>query len=221
PVKIIPEEIERDISYLELALPDLAELVEFLRSQAAAIKASGGTADDSDATLAQRARAIQGLTLDESLHAIRRAQATRKALDQESVPVLLEEKRQLVNRVGLIEYLPSVTGIDQIGGLEIMKKWLLERRKLFEMRDEVGAEIVPKGVLGMATSGWGKSLGIKAFAPSSGLPLYRVDMVEISPGRHGHAESAFARACHLLESISPAVVWFDEIEAAINTQAKE
>src|SRR5262249_53662659 len=77
---------------------------------------------------------------------------------------LLEEKRQLVNRVGLIEYLPSATGIEQIGGLEIMKKWLLERRKLFEMRDAVGAEIVPKGVLVMGISGCGKSLCIKAIA---------------------------------------------------------
>ena len=49
PVKVIPEEIERDVSYFELALPDQAELVGFLRDQAAAIKAAGGTADDSDA----------------------------------------------------------------------------------------------------------------------------------------------------------------------------
>src|SRR5262249_30011769 len=60
PVKIIPEEIERDISYLELALPDLAELAAFIRDQAATIKAAGGTADDSDATVAQLARALQG-----------------------------------------------------------------------------------------------------------------------------------------------------------------
>src|SRR5262249_3845603 len=40
PVKIIPEEIERDVSYFELALPDQAELVAFLRGQAAAIKAA-------------------------------------------------------------------------------------------------------------------------------------------------------------------------------------
>ncbi len=41
PVKVVPEEIERDISYLELALPDLPELIAFLREQAASIKAVG------------------------------------------------------------------------------------------------------------------------------------------------------------------------------------
>ena len=137
------------------------------------------------------------------------------------MPTLLEEKRQVVNRAGLIEYIPAVTGIEAIGGLEIMKKWLLERRKLFEMRDALSADIVPKGVLVMGISGCGKSLSIKAIASCFELPLYRIDMVEIFSGQHGQAETAFARACHMLESISPAVVWFDEIEAAINTQAKE
>ena len=221
PVKVVPEEIERDISYLELALPDPSELIAFLRGQAASIKASGGTADDSDATLHSLARALQGLTMDEALHAIRRALSVHGALDQGAVPTLLEEKRQVVNRTGLIEYMPTVSGIEAIGGLEIMKKWLLERRKLFEMRDALSADIVPKGVLVMGISGCGKSLSIKAIASCFELPLYRIDMVEIFSGRHGQAESAFARACHMLESISPAVVWFDEIEAAINTQAKE
>jgi SpoVK/Ycf46/Vps4 family AAA+-type ATPase len=46
-------------------------------------------------------------------------------------------------------------------------------------------------------------------------------MIEIFSGRHGQPEAAFAAACHLLESMAPAVVWFDEIEAGISTQSKE
>src|SRR5207302_1091526 len=97
----------------------------------------------------------------------------------------------------------------------------MERRKLFQMRDRISAEIVPKGVLVMGISGCGKSLSIKAIASCFELPLYRIDMVAIFSGRHGTPESAFAQACHMLESMAPAVVWFDEIEAGINTQAKE
>jgi SpoVK/Ycf46/Vps4 family AAA+-type ATPase len=102
-----------------------------------------------------------------------------------------------------------------------MKKWLLDRKRLFEMRDSVAAEIVPKGVLVMGISGCGKSLSIKAVASCFELPLYRIDMIEIFSGRHGKPEGAFAEACHMLESMAPAVVWFDEIEAGISTQAKE
>jgi SpoVK/Ycf46/Vps4 family AAA+-type ATPase len=221
PVKFIPEEIERDLAYVELAVPDLHELVDFLRREAAAITAAGGTIATDEATLFQLARALQGLTLDEARHAIRRALAARPVLDQESVVALLEEKRLLVNRTGMIEFIPAETSIEHIGGLEIMKKWLMERRKLFQMRDRISAEIVPKGVLVMGISGCGKSLSIKAIASCFELPLYRIDMIAIFSGRHGTPEGAFAHACRMLESMAPAVVWFDEIEAGINTQAKE
>jgi SpoVK/Ycf46/Vps4 family AAA+-type ATPase len=221
PVKEIPDEVEHAIAYVHLAVPDLPELVTFLQSEAAAITKAGGTADTSDATLERLARTLQGLTLDDARHAIRRAVSARNALDGDSVPFLGEEKRLLVNRSGLIEYIPVETGLQHVGGLDVMKKWLVDRKRLFEMRDSVAAEIVPKGVLVMGISGCGKSLSIKAIASVFDLPLYRIDMIEIFSGRHGKAERAFAEACHMLESMAPAVVWFDEIEAGISTQAKE
>jgi SpoVK/Ycf46/Vps4 family AAA+-type ATPase len=220
-VRFVPQELERSLAYIELALPDLPELSAFVRQEGERVAASGGTFDASEATVTQLARALQGLTLDEAHHGIRRALAARKALDTQSVPLLLEEKRLLVKRTGMIEYIPTETGIDAIGGLSLMKKWLLERRRLFQMRDSVSAEIVPKGVLVMGISGCGKSLSIKAIASCFELPLYRIDMIEVFSGRHGNPEGAFAEACHMLESMAPAVVWFDEIEAGISTQAKE
>lgn len=216
PVRFIPEEIARDLVYLELSVPDLVELVSFLRSETTAITAAGGTADASEATLFQLARALQGLTLDESRHAIRRALAVCKKLDGESVPTLLEEKRLLVKRSGLVEYVADTTHIEHVGGLQYLKKWLLERRKLFEMRDTISADIVPKGLLVMGISGCGKSLSVKAIASHFGLPLYRIDMTEIFSGRHGPPEGAFVQACRMMEEIAPAVVWFDEIEMAIS-----
>jgi SpoVK/Ycf46/Vps4 family AAA+-type ATPase len=221
PVKVIPDEIERSIVYIQLAVPDLPELVGFLEREMATVKAAGGTVDTTETTVMQLARALQGLTLDDAGHAVRRALSARNALDQASLPALLEEKRLLVNRTGMIEFIPNLSGLENVGGLEILKKWLVDRRKLFQMRDTLAAEIVPKGVLVMGISGCGKSLSIKAIANTFELPLYRIDMVEIFSGRHGKPEAAFAGACHMLESMAPAVVWFDEIEAGINAQAKE
>lgn len=221
PVKFIPEELEREMVYIELNVPDIVELVRFLRQEAATITAAGQTVDTSDATLLQLGRALQGLTLDESRHAVRRALAQRNALDTGSVHALQEEKKLLVNRTGMIEYIADGIRVEEIGGLETLKKWLLERRKLFLMRDSVSAEIVPKGVLVMGISGCGKSLSVKAIASCFELPLYRIDMTEIFSGRHGKPEGAFVQACRMLEDMAPAVVWFDEIEAGISTQSKE
>jgi hypothetical protein len=217
PIRFIPEELSRILVYFELNVPDLEELRAFLREQATAAAQAGATIDTGDEVLTQMGRALQGLTLDEARFAVRRALAVNRHLGLESLPTLLEEKRLLVNRSGTIQYVGDATQIESVGGLEIMKKWLMERRRLFRARDTIDAELVPKGVLVMGVSGCGKSLSIKAIASCFELPLYRIDMTEIFSGRHGTPEWAFARACRMMEEISPAVVWFDEIEMGITS----
>jgi SpoVK/Ycf46/Vps4 family AAA+-type ATPase len=157
------------------------------------------------------------LTLDEARYALRRGLAGSGRLGPESLPAILEEKKLLVNRSGVIEFVADPTNLGQIGGLETLKAWLLERRKLFQMRDSVSSEIVPKGLLLMGIPGCGKSLCVKAIASSFQLPLYRVDMIEIFSGRHGKPEGAFVAACRMMEDMAPAVLWFDEIEMGITS----
>src|SRR5207247_2521705 len=113
------------------------------------------------------------------------------------------------------------TQIGQVGGMEYLRRWIHELRKLFLERDTLAAEIVPKGVLIMGVSGCGKSLSVKAIASSFGLPLYRIDMIEVYSRRHGTPDGAFAEACHLVEAVAPAVVWFDEIEMGLTAQTGE
>ena len=210
PVRFVPEEIERSMLFLELRPPDRTELAQLLREEELR---TGGT--DDDATLDQAAGALQGLTLDEARYALRRVRAAGVRLGAQSMPVLLEEKRHLVNRSGVIEYIAEGAAVGEIGGLEELKKWLLERRDLFQMRDDLSSEIVPKGVLLMGIPGCGKSLSVKAIAAAFQLPLYRIDMIEIFSGRHGKPEGVFVEACKMMEDMAPAVLWFDEIEMGI------
>jgi SpoVK/Ycf46/Vps4 family AAA+-type ATPase len=217
PLRFIPEEIEGSLAVIDLLPPDLTELMELLRSEANQRSAHGEQADISEETLYQLARALQGFTLNEARHALRRALVASPKLGAESVPALLEEKRIVIKRSGVIEYVAHSTSVGEIGGLETLKKWLLERRKLFRQRDTLNADIVPKGVLVMGIPGCGKSLSVKAIATCFELPLYRIDMIEIFSGRHGKPEGAFVEACRTLESMAPAVVWFDEIEMGITS----
>ncbi|MGD0618712.1 MAG: AAA family ATPase [Bryobacteraceae bacterium] len=207
-VRAIPEELDRSFLYVELRTPDVIELAEFLRDEGV----------DADEGMRQRfARALQGLTLDEARYALRRAQVGSPRLGPDSVPFLLEEKRALVSRGGVIEYITGGTTIGEVGGLDNLKKWLLERRKLFQMRDTLSAEIVPKGLLMMGIPGCGKSLCVKAIASHFDLPLYRLDMIEIFSGRHGKPEGVFVASCKMMEDMAPAVLWFDEIEMGITS----
>jgi SpoVK/Ycf46/Vps4 family AAA+-type ATPase len=207
PVRYVPEEIERSLLFLEMRPPDLVELMAFLRDD------TNGSASDAD--YHQMARALQGLTLDEARYALRRALAAGKPLGSESLPALLEEKKLLVNRSGVIEFIADPTDLGAVGGLDGLKRWLVERRKLFEMRDDLSAEIVPKGILMMGMPGCGKSLCVKAIASVFQLPLYRIDMAEIFSGRHGKPEGVFVKVCRMMEDMSPAILWFDELEMGI------
>ena len=208
PVRAIPEEIERSIVLVELRVPDLVEMTEFLRGEAP---------DEDAAAIEPLGRALLGLTLDEARFALRRALGGRGRLGAGSMAAVLEEKRLLVNRSGVIEYIPHGAGLEEVGGLAGLKKWLTDRQRLFEMRDSVSAEIVPRGVLFMGIPGCGKSLCVKAIASAFQLPLYRVDMVEIFSGRHGKPEGAFVAACRTIEEMAPAILWFDEIEMGITS----
>jgi hypothetical protein len=215
PVGFIPEEIERSVLFLEIRPPDRIELVEVLREEAQRIAPAGESGSISEGTLYQLAGALLGLTLDEARYALRRVRSMSGCLGPESLPVLLEEKRLLVNRGGVIEYIADRAGIGEVGGLDELKEWLLERRELFRLRDGLTQEIVPKGVLIMGIPGCGKSLSVKAIASAFDLPLYRISMIEIFSGRHGKPEGAFVEACKMMEDMAPAVLWFDEIEMGI------
>jgi ATP-dependent 26S proteasome regulatory subunit len=219
PLRLVPEELSRQIALVELMSPDYEELINFLRTETAAISGQGSAVDASDPTLFAMARALQGLTLDESRHALRRALAVCGSLDANALPCLVDEKKLIVNRTGLIQYIADSTQLEHVGGLEYMKVWLNERRKLFMERDSLSAEIVPKGLLVMGVSGCGKSLSVKAIASCFGLPLYRIEMSEVFSGRHGNPDAAFVEACRTVETVAPAVVWFDEIEMGLTGQA--
>ena len=212
PVRFIPEEIERSIAFLELRPPDTVELIAFLRD---ALRSAGDDADES--MLHDVVGVLRGVTLDEAGYALKRALSGGRKLSSDSIPVLLQEKKLLVNRTGFIEFVPESTGLGDVGGLEILKSWLRERRKLFQMRENLTSEIVPKGLLMMGIPGCGKSLSVKAIASCFELPLYRLDMIEIFSGRYGKPEGVFVQACRMMEEMAPAVLWFDEIEMGVTS----
>jgi AAA+ superfamily predicted ATPase len=215
PVRFILEELEGIIACLQLRPPDVVELVDLLREENSKLGGESDAVDPSDARLYELASALQGLTMYEARFAIGRALAADPDLGPASLQALREQKHLLVNQTGIIQQVAERTEIEHVGGLETLKTWLAQRQKLFQLRDQVSADLVPKGVLVMGISGCGKSLSVKAIASSFNLPLYRFDMVEVFSGRHGKPEDAFVQACRSLEDVSPAVAWFDEIEMGI------
>ena len=207
---ILPKDIEREVAVTHLPLPSQSEL----KNEAAQwLEKWGDDAPDLDPEII--GATMRGLTLSEFRHGLTRLK-NQKPDQKRALLVLQEEKRQLINKMGTLEYIPEVPALHELGGLENLKSWLLERKELLVSDDETLKEIAPKGVMLMGVSGCGKSLCIKAVSSAWQLPLYRMEMVRIFSGGYGSPEHAFAEACHLMEEMAPAVLWLDEIEMSLS-----
>ena len=105
--------------------------------------------------------------------------------------------------------------IDDIGGLDNLKHWLVERRLGFTDKARTFGLPAPKGLLMMGVQGCGKSLSAKAVAALYGMPLLRLDMGVIFNSYVGESESQIRQALRLSQSVSPCVLWIDEIDKGL------
>jgi len=99
-----------------------------------------------------------------------------------------------------------------IGGLELLKDWLVKRQHLFSKEAVQQGLPIPKGILIMGVSGCGKSLSAKVVSSLWGVPLFRLDMNLVFSGLYGTPEAAFEHAMRTVEAVAPVVLWVDEIE---------
>jgi hypothetical protein len=159
---------------------------------------------------------LQGLTLAEAEKLLTRVLVEDGRLDAGDVKRIVEAKRELVERDGLLEFQPAVDSLDDIADLVHLKEWLEKRRLFMEDRQraaDFGLEF-PRGVLLVGVPGCGKSLCAKAVAAAWGLPLVRLDPGALYDKYIGETEQNFRRAMASADRLAPLVLWIDEIEKA-------
>ena len=148
--------------------------------------------DDADATDAI-ARGALGLTLAEAENAFARAMANDNALDAADIPVVLDEKRQIVRRSGVLEVVTSTIRLDDVGGLANLKKWLVKRTGAWTAEAARYGLPAPKGVLVTGVPGCGKSMTAKAMASAWSIPLIRLDIGKVFAGLVGASRGEHAQ----------------------------
>lgn len=90
--------------------------------------------------------------------------------------IVLSEKKQLIRRNGVLEYIEEDGSINAVGGLEGLKKCLKQRSDAFTERAREYGLPQLKGMLILGVPGCGKSLIAKTNSRLWGLPLLRLDM---------------------------------------------
>jgi SpoVK/Ycf46/Vps4 family AAA+-type ATPase len=160
----------------------------------------------------QLVKASLGLTRNEAENAFARAIVRDGILDASDVSVILEEKSQIVRKSGILEFIHNSGSIEDIGGLENLKKWLTKRNDSWlDVASDWGLPF-PKGVLITGVPGCGKSLTAKCSASLWGLPLLRLDVGRVFAGLVGSSEANMRQALKMAEAVAPSILWMDEIE---------
>ena len=166
-------------------------------------------------------RACQGLSLERIRRVLSKIIATHKTIDEKSIDVLLSEKKQIISQTEILEYWAVNERIDDIGGVDKLKEWLKKRKTSFGLKASNYGLPTPRGLLLVGIQGTGKSLTAKAIANDWQLPLLKLDVGKLFGGIVGESESRLRQMINVAETISPCILWIDEIDKAFtNTESK-
>ncbi|MGD8362824.1 MAG: AAA family ATPase, partial [Gemmatimonadota bacterium] len=159
---------------------------------------------------------LSGLTLLEAGKVLTKAIIEDHRLTAEDIKHVIEAKKAVVEREGLLEYYPVEQTLADIADLSTLKGWLAKRRNVVTnpVRAEEFGLSFPRGVLLLGVPGCGKSLSAKAVATEWGLPLLKFDTSNLYNKYIGESEKNFKRAIRAAERMAPVVLWIDELEKA-------
>lgn len=222
PTMTLPADLQAEIHVEEWPLPSRPELERVLMDTITSVKAGDvRRALDalSEADRDRIASAALGLTAEEAQNAFSRSLIERRSLDP---TLILQEKKQIVARSGVLEWMdPLPGGLESVGGLENLKCWLIERREAFSPEARAYGLPVPKGVFLAGVQGCGKTLTAKAVADAWQLPLLRLNVGALFGSLVGESESRFRQAVQTVKTIAPCVLLMDEIDKALGGSGGE
>jgi ATPase family associated with various cellular activities (AAA) len=204
PVVQIPVELERQFVVIDHNLPGREQLLEIAR----ALATQPGDLPEG-AALDQVLDAAVGLTRHEAEAAFSLS-LTRH--DRITAPPIWQLKAEALNRGGLVQLYRGDQRFSGLGGLAALKAFCLRALRRSAIN---GGDLKPRGVLLLGVPGTGKSAIAKALGNETGRPTLVLDIGTLYGSLVGQSEQNVRQALKIIDAMSPAVVFIDEIEKAI------
>lgn len=213
PAISMPPELVCLVEYLDLPLPDAERLRQIIEETFKRLSKPHTLQLKLDSSgVDAMAANLRGLTEEEADRAISQALVARYALCPESVSDVLEAKKELLRRSGMLDFVDAADNMASVGGLENMKSWLALRRGAWdESARQFGLE-PPRGMIVLGVQGCGKSLCARAVAGEWKLPLLKFDSAAIYDKYIGETEKRILKVFQVAEGLAPCVLWIDELE---------
>ncbi len=207
----IPKELKDLITVLQFDLPSEQEIHQELSRLVNSLNIT------IDSQLFENlVKACQGLSMERIRRVLSKIIATYKTIDNNSIHILLGEKKQIISQTEILEYTSVNEEIVNLGGLGNLKDWLKKRRTAFGIQASNYGLPTPRGLLLVGIQGTGKSLTAKAIANEWQLPLLKLDVGKLFGGIVGESESRLRQMINVAEAISPCILWIDEIDKAFS-----
>ncbi|HQR14797.1 MAG TPA: AAA family ATPase [Nitrospira sp.] len=235
----LPLDLDQIAVRLDLQLPDRDELHTMLQSVLQSLRTRTSPRRPTSTTIVQSLlnsmsvhksaiaspsdhdceailRALRGLTLHQARQVITQCVVEDGVLSADDVQTILTRKVQAIRDGGLLEYYPLEDNRFELGGFVNLKSWL-ERAKVGFTAEAKALNLTPpRGIMLVGVPGCGKSLAAKAIAREWQLPLLKLDAGRLFDKFIGESEKNFRKAIEMAESLSPIVLWIDEIEKAMS-----
>jgi len=207
----IPKELQDLITVLQFQLPIESEITQELDRLINSLNIK------IDANLFENlTQACQGLSLERIRRVLSKIIVTHKTINENSIGILLNEKKQIISQTEILEYWSVNEKIANIGGVNNLKDWLKKRKTSFGVQASNYGLPTPRGLLLVGIQGTGKSLTAKAIATEWQLPLLKLDVGKLFGGIVGESESRLRQMINVAETLSPCILWIDEIDKAFN-----
>nr|YP_009736266.1 hypothetical protein SlomFM_067 [Scytosiphon promiscuus]QDM58353.1 hypothetical protein SlomFM_067 [Scytosiphon promiscuus] len=205
----IPNELKDHITILKFNLPTPVEIDNELARLSRSLVLKGRFKKRMIEKIIQ---ACQGLSLEKIRRILGKAIVIYNKMDHNVIPLILKEKRQVISETELLEFWSVKTSLKDVGGAKNLKFWLNQRNEIFSERAVNYGLVAPRGLLLIGSEGTGKSLLAKAIAYEWKLPLLRLDIGRLFAGVVGESESRTREMIRITESLSPCVLWIDEMD---------
>lgn len=215
PSSEVPPELSGHATVIEYPLPERTEIEAILSDVLDALPE--GLKEDACAANGTRERAVEaalGLLAEEAASCYAKSIVLTKGKIDPAI--VAAEKRRVINAVPGVEWHdPDPRGLEAVGGLDLLKPYLVERAAAFSARAREFGLPCPRGSLLVGVPGCGKSLTAKAVATAWQVPLLRLDLGALRSKWIGESEGNIRRALGVAETIGRCVLWLDEIEKAL------